>query len=397
MKILKSLSFVDIFLSLWIAYLLQYFVFGSTGTMYSRVLVLFLLLVSLYYTVYSFLRLQLPLYFKGVALLLVMFTVYGVFLMLNPETIHYGGKVVSSHYYLQHIYISLLPLFPFYCFTIKGKLTQSKISFWILLLFIVAILEFYQGRQQYLEVYGDDEFTNNMGYEIVALFPLLFIGKKNKLFQFIGIGLILLFLFLSVKRGAIIIGVVCALISALYLLKDSRGVQKIAVLAIFIIGIVLVSILVNRLIETNAYFATRLDSTLSGDTSQRGYIYSKMTNYFLGQTNILNILFGSGANATIRILGGFAHNDWLEIGINQGLFGIVVYLVYWLFFLRTWQSIRFDSDIRISVFLSFVIYFLMTFFSMSYDCMALSSTFCLGICMGELSLHQGKNGINRLE
>ena len=388
MRVFKSLCFIDIYLFLWIVYLLQYFVFGSTGTLYSRVLILLLLVTSFAYAFLTVVRLRIPLYLKGVVLLLTMFTIYGVFLMLSPDTIRYDNKIIASHYYLQNIYISLLPLFPFYYFTRKGRMTKQKVSFWVVVLFVVAILEYFQGRQQYLEMYNDEDFTNNMGYEIVALIPLIFLLRKKLLVQFISLGIIFFFPLLSMKRGAILIGLVCTLVSILYLLRDTKGARKAFTIVVFGIGIIIAVGFVNHLISTNAYFASRIDSTLAGDTSQRSIIYAKMMHYFLEQSNVGTILFGSGANATIKILGGFAHNDWLEIAINQGFLGLTVYLIYWIFFFHTWRSIHFDSDIRMAVLISFLIYFLMTFFSMSYDCMSLSSTFCLGICMGELSKHQ---------
>ena len=202
MRVFKSLCFIDIYLFLWIVYLLQYFVFGSTGTLYSRVLILLLLVTSFAYAFLTVVRLRIPLYLKGVVLLLTMFTIYGVFLMLSPDTIRYDNKIIASHYYLQNIYISLLPLFPFYYFTRKGRMTKQKVSFWVVVLFVVAILEYFQGRQQYLEMYNDEDFTNNMGYEIVALIPLIFLLRKKLLVQFISLGIIFFFLLLSMRSNS---------------------------------------------------------------------------------------------------------------------------------------------------------------------------------------------------
>ena len=86
------------------------------------------------------------------------------------------------------------------------------------------------------------------------------------------------------------------------------------------------------MLTTNEYFAYKMTEATDG-ASGREDSYTFIWNYFLNKLdsgNYLNCIFGEGANASVRITGNYAHNDWLEILTNQGIFGIIIYSIYWL-------------------------------------------------------------------
>ena len=102
-------------------------------------------------------------------------------------------------------------------------------------------------------------------------------------------------------------------------------------------------------------------------------------------------LFGGGANHTLIVTDNYAHNDWLEILINQGILGILVYLFYWFKF---WQEQRFCRNIkklnlaRTSLTICILASFLMTIFSMSYGDLPIGMSMAIGICLGQITLYQ---------
>jgi hypothetical protein len=97
----------------------------------------------------------------------------------------------------------------------------------------------------------------------------------------------------------------------------------------------------------------------------------------------LNSFFGSGANATLSISSLYAHNDWLEIAINQGVFGLIIYFFYWIMFFRECSSKSYTPYARLAMQLLFIIYFMKTFFSMSYNDMTVGATLVLGYCLAQ--------------
>ena len=68
--------------------------------------------MSLYYAFYANAKYRLPVYFKGLNLLLIMFTIYGVILLISGEHIVFrpSYKGTSNIEYLKSIYKSLLPV-----------------------------------------------------------------------------------------------------------------------------------------------------------------------------------------------------------------------------------------------------------------------------------------------
>lgn len=111
--------------------------------------------------------------------------------------------------------------------------------------------------------------------------------------------------------------------------------------------------------------------------------------FFLSQDNIINILLGNGAYYTLQISDNFAHNDWLEIAVGQGLLGLIVYVNYWIATYRMAVKSNLPSNKSFAMLLIFVIYLLKTMFSMSYDAMNIFSTYVIGYCVCQINFNYG--------
>jgi len=72
-----------------------------------------LILMSLYYTVYANVYYKLPVYFKALNVLLIMFTIYGILLLISGEKLYVmvNMREVANTRYLKMIYKSLLPIY----------------------------------------------------------------------------------------------------------------------------------------------------------------------------------------------------------------------------------------------------------------------------------------------
>ena len=119
---------------------------------------------------------------------------------------------------------------------------------------------------------------------------------------------------------------------------------------------------------TDDYFVFRLEQTLEGNTSGRDDIYNQYYDFFANQTNIFNYLFGNGAYATLKVFDNYAHNDWLEIAIDNGLIIVSIFAIYWVsLILYFFKNRRVDRTMSSMLALFILIYFIKSFFSMSYD------------------------------
>lgn len=379
----KIFSFCNIYIFLWIVYGLQSIIFGSYGTIYSRLVLAFLLTTSVYYFVYAIRHYKMSQYMKGLGWLVLMFTVYGVLIIIEPRRI--GGT--ANYVYLQYIYNSILPIYPFYVFARKGTLNINNLKWWTVLFFVVATIQYFHHQQERLslDTQGRDEFTNNFGYDILSLIPLLAFFSNRKIVQYVGLGYAMVFILLSMKRGAILIGVICVIWFLYSSMKNTKNSSKFVVVILSLITIVIGYFFVQYLMTTSDYFNYRLERTMEGDSSGRDDIYSTLWRYFVYQSDPASFLFGNGAKATIKIIGQYAHNDWLELAINQGVLGIFLYIVYWRGFYRARRKAKFNEDIFLAISLLFIINFIRSFFSMSYGDMSRYTTLCIGYCMGMIS------------
>ena len=344
-----------------------------------------LILVSLYYAIYANNRYKLPVYFKALNVLLVMFTIYGMILVISGEQLEvkYTSSEISNTGYLKSIYKSLLPVYPFFVFTKQGLLNEKTIKFWVIVFFVLAIRSFFESYAYQLgnaieQGSSQEEFTNNVGYTFVALLPAFVLFYKKPVIQYLGLAVCGYFILISMKRGAFLCGVICLLWFMVVNLKKIQRKRKWIVVLITLVVIVAGVYLFNYMLETSSYFGQRVAQTELGESSGRNDLYSIFFNHFIHENNPLLLLFGNGANATLRISYNYAHNDWLEIAINQGVLGLVVFLVYWICFFNTWRKTKQNPQAFIAIGMIFIIYFITTIFSMSYNCVSRCAAMVLG-------------------
>lgn len=329
-----------------------------------------------------------PPYIKGLNLLVLMFSIYGFALILmNPSTIYYsmGGKSMPSYNYIKAIYLSILPIYAFYYFSLKGYLTAKRLRWWAVVFCISCVVSYYHNMQQALLKLMErgssrEEITNNVGYIFLSLIPIWALFRKRPLLQYAGLAFCMAFILMGMKRGAILIGGVVVLYLIWQIIKNARGKQRVIVILLTAVLAVAGVYFVIDMMTSSDYFLQRLAATKEGDTSGRDNLYSFFWTYFTEKAGFLHFLFGRGANGTLEIYYNYAHNDWLEIAVNQGLLGIVVYVVYWKQFYSTWRQ---STNIEAKTILALVgiIYSAKTIFSMSYGDMTYVCTSVLGYAL----------------
>lgn len=340
-----------------------------SGGIYFYGFLFLLVLLSLYYAIYANVHYRLPLYFKALNVLMVMFTIYGTLLLLGGERlmIKVSYEEVSNRSYLLDIYKSLLPIYAFYVFTRKGLLSEQNIKFYFFVFLLLTISSFFKNQARLLQIYGKEEFTSNLGYSFVALLPALVLFYKKPGLQYVLMALCGFFIIWAMKRGAILSGAIC-LIWFLYTNykrtpKKRRWLIVAASLVVISMGVYYAQYMMN----TSAYFRFRIEETTSGNSSDRNELYSVLYNHFIHEDNPLHFLLGNGANATLKIGQNYAHNDWLAIAIDEGVLGLVVYAAYWICLFLTWKKTRRQPQAFMAIGMFFIIYFLITFFSMSFS------------------------------
>lgn len=362
----------------------------SPGTTVSKVFLLLFMLFSGYYMLKSlgqFLG-NCSNYIKYLLGLIILFTVYGLVYYLSPNSYTITEGVVYNDVpkieYLKNIYLSLLPIFSFYYFGSKGLISEAWIKKVSIILLALAIFMYTYSYQFFVinDEYGRTEMTNNYGYNFVALFPLICFWKKKPLIQLLYMTIVLVYIVMSMKRGAILIGIICSLYFIITILRNTNKWARVGIVVglgvILYVGLPILS----DFIVNSERFRQRILQTVEGDSSNRDMLYSTALHHIFNETSLLEFLFGTGADSSIQVLTNYAHNDWLEIGINQGIVGVIFYILYFISFFNFWQNKKKNIGYLNSVIgLCFIICFISTFFSMSYNSIDISMSLSIGFML----------------
>lgn len=362
----------------------------SGGTMYV-ILQTILILWSLYYVIYANFHYKLPVYFKALNVLLIVFSIYGFLLVMKGEQLYVqvSMREVSNMGYLKEIYKSLLPIYAFYVFAKKGLLTERAMKFWFFVFLVITIRSFYHNQARLLRKAFErgssaEEFTNNVAYNFVALLPALVLFHKKPIVQYVLLAICGYFILLGMKRGAMLSGALCLGWFLFANVRKAPRKRRWIIVVVSALVIVAGIYYVQYRINTSSYFQYRIEQTQAGESSQRDILYLTFYQHFINEENPFLFVFGNGANATLKFGENFAHNDWLEIAINQGVLGLVVYLVYWICFFVTWRKTRKQPQAFMAIGMLLIIYFITTWFSMSYNSVARCAAMVLGFYLAAI-------------
>ena len=357
------------------------------------------LLFSIYYAIYANLKYKLPVYYKALNVLLIMFTIYGIIMLINGERYYIGSTPVSKTYYLVIIYVSLLPIYASYVFARKGLLIEKNMKFIVFVFLILTVILFFRNQAKLLQMASESgssavEFTNNVGYAFVGLLPALVLFYKKPILQYLLMAFCVYFIILGMKRGAILAGGICLLWFIIVNLKESTKQQKQVIFLISVLVIVFGVYFFRYMMENSLYFMDRVAQTKHGNSSGRDVIYSTIFDQILNENKPFRFLFGYGADATLMFRRNYAHNDWLEIAVNQGLLGVFIYLVYWIYFFVSWSNTKHHSQAYMAIGMILIVYFLLTFFSMSYNSVSRCAAFVLGYYLAVASTERQHSNQN---
>lgn len=349
--------------------------FYSEGSWASRITLVFILIISIYYFIYANRFFLLPKPMRILSILVMVFTIYGVIpLLFGVENVKVN---VNSFQFLKFIFLSFLPIYTFYVFWKKNWLDETTIRRWFVIFLFVVIGGFYYSNKKLLAMAmsvgsSAEEFTNNEGYTVLSLICLLPLFNKKPLIQYGLLTVCMAYVLMGYKRGAITASGFCVLWFVIQTFKMDKAKEKKTIYRqiiriVLVFGIVFGAIYgVQYLFSESEYFNQRVDSTMSGQSSGRDVYYSFFLNHIYNETKPLRLLFGYGAYGTLVLFGDSAHNDWLEIAIDNGLIVVLIYVGYWISLFTMFFKGKRTSTSTTILGLFVILYFMKTIYSMSY-------------------------------
>ena len=363
----------NIYLSFLTFYLIQGVMIPTGGTVFSQLILSCAMLMGIYYTVKTICLPNIPVYFTGLNMLFFMFIIYGILLLFSNHhyIIIFSWSEVPNSTFLKNIFLSLPNVYVFYYFSRKGYLTEKALKKWVIVFLASSVFRYIDNQMALLNMMQlkgvqTKEMTNNMGYLFVALMPTIAVFKDKVRIQYGILILCMAFIMMAMKRGAIIVGTIMLIYILYFNYKYNKNVSKRKVIVFSLFIIVAAYFITEYMLESSDYFMSRIEQTKEGNSSGRNALYERYWNHFKNETDILKYLLGNGANATLGIGVNYAHNDWLEIAIDEGVLGLVIYCIYWFCFWRTIASIKYNMTAKLVLMLTFISFLIMTVFSMSY-------------------------------
>ncbi len=289
-----------------------------------------------------------------------------------------------SYAQIGNILCALLPLSLFVCLSQKKVMNDCFITVMGVVLLVTAVLQYYHyERMALLELRNDDvDITNNSAVAFLMLLPMVFL-MKNNIQKWVTIMICIFFLIMGAKRGNILAAVLPIVLFVYSMLKDSRrsGIKIVLVLALIVGG----SILTYRWISNNDYLMYRIEQTQAGYSSGRNVIYAGAWHAWFNSDNIAKQLFGLGFDGILDLESTrhrHAHNDWLEVLVNYGLLGAILYFAVFITLLLQVRRIK-SFRMRMAFLSSLLIWFFKTLYSMGFTGETLSvAMISMGTALG---------------
>lgn len=244
----------------------------------------------------------------------------------------------------------------------RGLLTERFFMIAACLLVFCGSVYFYHAQMLALQNTWNEDITVNASTIFLVLLPMMFL-LKNRWLSMVLFCICWFFLLNGAKRGNIIAAVLPTCMYVYYILKNEKKSLG-QVLLILIILIIAGNWLVNQALD-NDYLLGRFEDMQEGNSSNRDVIYLKSWNVWYDAGRILTYLFGYGFDGTIATMGARAHNDWLELLVDNGLVGIVVYLCVFVSFYQIVRRIK-SQEYKFVVLAVLFIWLAKTVYSMGY-------------------------------
>lgn len=381
---MKTLPYTrNLLLGLIILYYSQGALFES-GTSFTQLTLLLILGISgIFFVKILLLRKITPLVKAWTALVLINLLSFFFTANFLSETGHID--------YLKAILLTLLPFYPFYYFALKGHLKVKHFLIFFIIMLPVSILQFNIEKVEMLTTSISGSVVNNSAYLFVGLIPFVFLIKK-RLYAYLSIAVISYFIIMGAKRGALVVGVLGLVMYVYYQIRTIPKKNKFKAYALVFVGFIALSVFTVKTYSQNVFLQTRFQQAEAGSWSGRENIYANIFTEWLNSDSIIQIIFGYGFMGSMKLsgTGNVAHNDWLELLANNGIIGILIYLVLFYYGFKSCFNPYWDRNKQLVLLTIMLIWFATTLFSMgftssSFTGMFLMIAYLIGDKTGKLS------------
>ena len=174
----------------------------------------------------------------------------------------------------------------------------------------------------------------NSVFYVVLLLPFI-LSLDNQFWVKVLMGFMMVAVVFSMKRTAVVI-VVLAVLAFLWF-KDSHNRARVVKIAVALLVMLLAIVVIQNRIGID--IIGKFEAMSEDGGSGRAGMYSVLLGLVFDRSPF-QFLFGDGYYAVINIIGETAHNDFLEILFDFGLFGFILYLFIYFCLLKSFISMK---------------------------------------------------------
>ncbi len=354
---------LNISIILYVVYYLQGVLYPS-GSFFSQFFILIFLLIGIQSLCKTVLYNKNPLFIR---VWLILYLVLAFSFIVSPKivygTLYESIGTVETFDQFKGMSIFCLSLFIPFSHIRKYGIKDSYISNITIIFFILMLIRYFFNKD--ILSIERDSFTNNVGYFAISVLPyIIFFFKKNRIIALIMFISITLIVIDSAKRGAIVCLAISVLFSVVYYLRMNKlSLKRLCLLLLLMCAFAVVAYYG---VMRNEYLQMRIETTHEDGIGTRSIAYYVLWHHWMSETNLIKLLFGNGISGSVSVWGNYAHNDWLELLIDNGLIGVLLYATFFCSTFVYVNHIKLSFSYKCSAYLILIIWVLKTFFSMGY-------------------------------
>ena len=203
---------------------------------------------------------------------------------------------------------------------------DSALKISLLLLFLFLVYTNFTTRELiYASMLTTDQFISSASYVLLFMLPLILI-YDNKYVRWGGMLVIVISILMSFKRTGLIslvLGILVYFIIFMKLNKLRFSSKLITIIAVCAVGFYVTA---NYL---DAFFIERLISSSEDGGSGRDLVYHNAIQ-LIQMSDLEGLLFGHGWDTVTVATGMPAHNDYLELIYDCGIFVLILFVLFLL-------------------------------------------------------------------
>lgn len=334
-----------------------------------------------------------------------LYVVFGLFVLLSKE-IRYKDFPMIKRYLLFMLYIWFLSLFTI---LFVPKFGVSTLFHFITVPYgvLCLLLFFYVGMRSDIKRYPYILYPtfliityilyssirsfvpspdSNLGaiadvYYIVGLLPLIFIYTP-KTYRIIPFLIACVAVLMTGKRaGFLALGVILIL----YFFPDAEQRKEKSFFALilpYVLLLGIVSVIVAKFVGSlNLNMFTRLDRLSEDGGSGRADRWLHIWREIVANETPISFFVGHGYNSVSSLVGGHAHNDFIEIFYNYGIISVILYISFYISLIKEcvkmyMAKFTYAKEFMVAIVVSV---FLAMFSFYAIDCTHIT---CCSVCFG---------------